>query len=119
MVRSAKLWQNRTMIRLSIAGFLLCVLLVPPSAAQTGIAARKCLSTAETADAVRQNNLSSPALALRTAAAHARAEALRLVLCKWNGVFVYEITLLKREGKIIRLHVKADDGVLLTDMGLH
>jgi hypothetical protein len=107
------------MIRLTLAGLLLWAMLSPPVSAQSGTAARKCLTTAETAAAVREHGLSSPALALRTAAAHARAEALRLVLCNWNGQFVYEITLLKRDGKIARLHVNAADGVLVTDLGLH
>ncbi len=107
------------MNRFALAVLFLCASFTLPAAAQSGAGARKCLSTAETVEAVRQHQLSSPALALRTAAAHARAEALRLVLCNANGQFVYEITLLKRDGKITRLQVNASDGVLLTDMGLH
>jgi uncharacterized membrane protein YkoI len=113
------MWQDHAMIRFTLASLLICVLFGLPVAAQTGAAARKCLSTAETVEAVRQHGLSSPALALRTAAAHARAEALRLVLCHRNGQFVYEVTLLRRDGKIMRMHVNASDGVLLDDLGLH
>lgn len=119
MARSARLWQNPAMIRFILAGLLCCFVVLQPAAAQSNASARKCLSSAETAEAVRQQGLSSPALALRTAAAHARAEALRLVLCNRSGQFVYEVTLLRRDGKIVRLQVNAADGVLMTDMGLH
>ena len=118
MARSAGLWHIPAMIRFVLASLLCWFVLSQPAAAQASASARKCLNAAETAEAVRQHGLSSPALALRTAAAHARAEALRLVLCNRNGQFVYEVTLLRREGKIVRLHVNAADGVLITDMGL-
>ena len=107
------------MIRLFLSGLCLCGLLWLPSVAQPAGSARNCLSTADTVEAVRQHNLSSPALALRTASAHARAEALRLVLCNWKGGFIYEITLLKRYGKVTRRHGNAADGVLISDQGLH
>jgi uncharacterized membrane protein YkoI len=107
------------MIQFILAGLLGWFVLSQPVAAQTSTPARKCLSAAETAEAVHQQGLSSPALALRAAAAQARAEALRLVLCHRNGQLLYEVTLLRRDGKIVRLQVNATDGVLLTDTGVH
>jgi uncharacterized membrane protein YkoI len=80
---------------------------VAPAAAQT---ARQCLNAAETREAVQEKKLTDPTAALKTAAAHARAEALRSRLCRWNDDYVYEITLLRRDGKVMHVNVRAADG---------
>ena len=72
-----------------------------------------CLNPAETREAISQHKFADPAAALRSAAAVAHAEPLRSRLCRWNDDFVYEITLLRRDGKVMRVFIKAADGSLV------
>jgi hypothetical protein len=99
------------MIRSPSLALLLLLVLHAPAFAQGRL--RDCLNTPETAEMITRERLSSPALALRTASAHQRAEPLRLVLCQLEGEYVYQITLLRRDGKVLRSRVRARDGVLL------
>ena len=71
---------------------------------------RVCLDAAQTLAAVRDHGLTDPGTAQRTAAAEVRAEALRARLCRWNEDYVYEITLLRRDGKVMHVNVRAADG---------
>ena len=82
-----------------------------PASAATDIE-RTCLTAAETRIVVRENKLTDPGTAQRTAAAQAHAEALRARLCRWNEDYVYEITLLSRDGKVMQVNVRAADGTL-------
>ena len=83
-----------------------------PASAATDIE-RTCLTAAETRIVVRENKLTDPGTAQRTAAAQAHAEALRARLCRWNEDYVYEITLLRRDGKVMNVFIKAEDGSLV------
>ena len=99
------------MIRFSfILGFGACLFAGSAFGAEMPPEGRLCLSPAETREAILDNKLADPMSALRTAAAHARAEALRSRLCRWNEDFVYEITLLRRDGKVLHVFIKATDG---------
>jgi len=49
--------------------------------------------------------------ALPGAVAH--ADPLRSRLCRWNDEYVYEITLLRRDGKVMNVFIKAEDGSLV------
>ena len=81
--------------------------------AETPNRSRQCLNPAETREAVAKNKLTDPAAALRSAAAIAHADPLRSRLCRWNEDHVYEITLLRREGKVMNVFIKAEDGSLV------
>lgn len=76
-----------------------------------------CLTPAESREAVAQHNLARPGKAQREAAAHAQAEPLRSRLCRWNTEFVYDITLLRRDGKVTHVFVKAADGMIVNTAG--
>jgi uncharacterized membrane protein YkoI len=78
---------------------------------------RVCLDAAQTRAAVRDHGLTDPGTAQRTAATQARAEALRARLCRWNEVYVYEITLLRRDGKVMHVNVRAADGTVAGSPG--
>jgi uncharacterized membrane protein YkoI len=71
---------------------------------------RVCLTAAETREAVISHRLIEPFNALKSARAEARAEPLTSRLCRWNDEFVYEITLLRRNGKVVRVFTNAADG---------
>ncbi len=74
---------------------------------------RQCLNPAEARAAVAMNKFTDPAAALRSAAAIAHADPLRSKLCLWNEDYVYEITLLRRDGKVMNVFIKAEDGSLV------
>jgi uncharacterized membrane protein YkoI len=73
-----------------------------------------CLNAAETRKEVRAHNLLEPFVALKTAAAQRKAEALSARLCRAGDEFIYEITLLHRDGRLVRLEMEADSGKLIS-----
>ena len=91
------------------AALLACA---PALGAEAAKPAPACLSPADTRAVLSQNKFTDPAAALRSAAAVAHAEPLRSRLCRWNEDFVYEITLLRRDGKVMRVFINAEDGSL-------
>jgi hypothetical protein len=93
-----------------LAAALACLVSGPRASAASS---RDCLTNAESRDVVRHNNLARPAAALKEAAGRARAEPLRSRLCRWNSEFIYEITLLRPDGKMTRVSVRAKDGLIV------
>ncbi|MFN3888965.1 MAG: PepSY domain-containing protein [Beijerinckiaceae bacterium] len=69
-----------------------------------------CLPSSEARLAIARNKLANPLPALRTLARRAQAEPLRSRLCRLDERFVYEMTLLRRDGKVARVFVDAQDG---------
>lgn len=82
----------------------------PAAAQQGGEGGRACLSAAETRENVSSHHLREPMALLREAAAQTRAEPLGARLCRWNEQFVYEISLLRRDGRVLRVFVDAASG---------
>jgi hypothetical protein len=72
-----------------------------------------CLSVAETREQVKANRLLEPFVALKTAAAQRQAEALSARLCHADDKFIYEITLLHRDGRLSHVDLEADSGKLI------
>jgi uncharacterized membrane protein YkoI len=86
-----------------------CGLAGPASAASE----RACLDAAQTRAAVTEHKLANPVAAQRSAARHAGGgEFLRSRLCRWNGDYIYEISLLLRDGKVSQVNIRASDGKL-------
>jgi hypothetical protein len=69
-----------------------------------------CYSPAQTRVEIARHKLSDPLVALRDAARSHRAEPLVSRLCKWKDDWVYEMTLLPKNGKVTRVYVNAADG---------
>jgi len=78
-----------------------------------------CLNEAETRETVKTRRLVEPYTALRNAAAIRKAEAIRAKLCHAGDDFVYEITLLHRDGRLVRVLVDAANGRLLPPRPAH
>ncbi|PNG26050.1 PepSY domain-containing protein [Methylocella silvestris] len=76
-------------------------------------AAPRCYSTGETREKIATDGLTEPFRAMQKAAARTQAEALAAKLCLGDDDFVYEISLLRRDGKIIRAFVNAKSGQML------
>ena len=95
------------------AHFLLCcgTLLAFASAAHAQTERKRvCLSAAETREAIASHRLIEPFKALKSARARGAGGPLASRLCRWNDEFVYEITLLKRNGKVVHVFTNAADG---------
>ena len=69
-----------------------------------------CLNAAETREQVKGRHFLEPFAALRYAALQHKAEALSAKLCHSGDEFFYEITLLHRDGRLVRVAVEAGTG---------
>jgi uncharacterized membrane protein YkoI len=68
-----------------------------------------CMTPAEARTAIARHKLANPLPALRSASRRAQAEPLRSRLCRIDERFVYEMTMLRRDGKVVRVFVDAQD----------
>jgi uncharacterized membrane protein YkoI len=73
-----------------------------------------CLSAAETRETVKSHRLLEPFAALKFASAQRKAEALSAKLCRTGEDFVYEITLLLRDGRLVHVDMEAQTGKIAT-----
>jgi uncharacterized membrane protein YkoI len=73
-----------------------------------------CLNAAETREEVKSRRLLEPFAALKSAAALRKAEALSARLCRIGDEFIYEITLLHRDGRLVHVEMEAATGKVIT-----
>lgn len=71
---------------------------------------RVCFSTTETRDNILTHKLADPFALLRAQAAEHRADAISVKLCQVGPTFIYEIDLLRRDGRLIHTRVDARSG---------
>ena len=69
-----------------------------------------CLNAAETREMVKSRRLLEPFAALKFAGAQRKAEPLSARLCRIGEDFVYEITLLHRDGRLVHVEMEAATG---------
>ncbi len=70
---------------------------------------RVCFSQAETRDKIVAHRLADPLRALRLG--RSEGEALSAKLCRWKpDEFVYEIHVLRRDGRVLRVYMNAQSG---------
>ena len=69
-----------------------------------------CLGAGETREEVKSRRLLEPFAALKFAAAQRKAEALSARLCHTGDDFIYEITLLNRDGRLVHVEMGATTG---------
>ena len=72
-----------------------------------------CLSAADTRDQVKAHKLLEPYAVLKAAAQQRKAEALSAKLCVSGDDFVYVITLLHHDGRLIHVQMEAGTGKLI------
>jgi len=75
---------------------------------------RACLSPNETRETIKARHLLEPYAVLKSASAQFKAEALSARLCRVGDEFVYEIALLHRDGRLMRVAMNAATGKLLS-----
>ena len=73
-----------------------------------------CLNPAETREEVKARRLIEPFAALKYAAAQRKAEALSARLCHIGDEFIYEITLLHRDGRLVHVEMEATTGKIVS-----
>ena len=73
-----------------------------------------CLNAAETREEVKARRLIEPYSALKFAAEKRKAEALSAKLCHIGDEFIYEITLLHRDGRLVHVAMEAATGKLIS-----
>jgi uncharacterized membrane protein YkoI len=73
-----------------------------------------CLNAVEAREEVKARKLLEPFTALKMAAAQRKAEALSARLCHRGDEFIYEITLLHRDGRLVRVEMEASAGKLIS-----
>ncbi|MBK9083538.1 MAG: PepSY domain-containing protein [Rhizobiales bacterium] len=95
---------------LVIASLLLALVSASAGASVAQPTRRQCLTPGETLDVIAANRLAGARETLGKAAGAARAEPLGARLCRWDDEFVYEITLLRSDGRVLRVFVDAASG---------
>ncbi|HEX5509682.1 MAG TPA: hypothetical protein VFX37_14365 [Pseudolabrys sp.] len=102
---------SSTLKLLTLAGLLLAVA-VPAAAAER--LHHNCLTKAEQRAAVASHRAISLAHAIRMVRTHRHAEVVRARLCNTPRGLAYVLTLLARNGKVIRATVDAANGIVIT-----
>jgi hypothetical protein len=110
-------WSRRALMGCAAA---LCALMAraPVRAAEAEarpVAAKPvCLNAAETREMVKSRRLLEPFAALKFAGAQRKAEALSARLCHTGEDFVYVITLLHRDGRLVHVEMEAATGKIVS-----
>jgi hypothetical protein len=91
---------------------LLCLLALPAAAEpiRAESVKRQCFSAAETREEIAAHHLMEPFAILKSAASAAKAEAISAKLCRWGEEYVYEISLLHHDGRLVRQFMNAING---------
>jgi hypothetical protein len=104
----------RAMRRFSLqsfaALFAAASVLLPLRPAVAQVASLQCFSTDQTREEIESARLVQPFVLMRRAAGDLHAEAIDGRLCRWNNELIYEISLLRRDGHIVRVHFNAANG---------
>jgi uncharacterized membrane protein YkoI len=80
---------------------------------------RACVAESETREEIKARHLLEPFVVLKSASTALKAEALRARLCQIGDEFVYEITLLHRDGRVVHVVVSAVTGKRLFVRAAH
>jgi hypothetical protein len=70
----------------------------------------ECFSVAQTRQKIAQHRLAEPFPLMRAESSANQADALSTRLCRIGELFLYEINLLRRDGRVIRVFVDAASG---------
>jgi hypothetical protein len=85
---------------------------LPPEgrAREDGPPGLECFSVAQTRQKIAQHRLAEPFPLMRAESSANQADALSTRLCRNGELFLYEINLLRRDGRVIRVFIDAVSG---------
>ncbi len=96
--------------RLKIAFVVVSAALSPAEAGAADRTPLQCLPIAETRQLIADRQLADPFATMQAASAAAHGEPIGAKLCRDNEDLVYEISLLRRDGRVMRIYVDAATG---------
>ena len=71
---------------------------------------RVCFSTAESREKIHAHRLFEPFQLMRAVGSRLHADAIAVKLCSWHENLIYELSLLRHDGRIIYVFVNAENG---------
>lgn len=71
---------------------------------------QQCFSTSQTRQTIDENSLVDPFVCMKAAAREHQGESLGARLCRHDESFVYEISLLQADGRIVKILFNAKTG---------
>ena len=89
---------------------IISVLLTLTSATPLAAAGRTCFSADQTRAQIAAHKLVEPFKLMKEAASVVKGDPLGGKLCRWNEDFVYEISLLRRDGHVVHVFMNAANG---------
>ncbi|WP_036296843.1 PepSY domain-containing protein [Methylosinus sp. PW1] len=96
-----------------IVSKILAFIVAAPQAASAMAADRpalQCLPIAETRQLISDRRLGDPFALMQAASVAAHAEPINAKLCREHEELVYEISLLRRDGRVVRIYLDAATG---------
>jgi uncharacterized protein YpmB len=80
---------------------------------------RVCFSTSETREKILNHGLSEPFDVMRSTAGRLKADAIGVKLCRRSENLVYEISLLRHDGRVVQTFVDAKTGEVIDSKNEH
>jgi hypothetical protein len=99
-------------MRPTLSKILALLVAIPSSALAWGAdrPAFQCLPIAETRQLIADRRLGDPFALMQAASLAAHAEPINARLCRDHDELVYEISLLRRDGRVMRIYLDAATG---------
>ena len=73
-------------------------------------AKQECPSAKESREMVVASHLLEPLQVMKNLTSLSRSEPVSIKLCRWDSVYIYDVTLLHKDGKLLRVFVDAISG---------
>jgi hypothetical protein len=70
----------------------------------------RCFSTAQTREQILLHKLTEPFVSMQVAARRAQGDPIGARLCRIDDDFIYEISLLRRDGHVVKFLINASTG---------
>jgi uncharacterized membrane protein YkoI len=103
-------WRNLLIVAILAAATTRAGAQEPEERAERAAPRRQCLSMSQTRQTIEDHRLVDPFACMRAAAREHQGEALGARLCRHEESFIYEISLLQPDGRIVRILFDAATG---------
>jgi hypothetical protein len=100
-------------MRFGVLAFGMALIFWTPALGAARVRDRVCLTAAQAREMIGLHRLADPFRVMKGAAHRFQAEALRVKLCRRKDEFNYEISLLRRDGRVIHVFLNAASGKML------